>query len=214
MKNTRKRFTALICALVLTVFAFSDITALAAEDDEEFKVQLMGDVDDNGVVDLEDVRLCMRIVGELADGTGYRADVDQNGTVDLRDARTALMIVIGIIKPLDKTGENLISQDADNEFIALISQKYKIDSRALVAIYAVPDKGNNFVLQFKKRGDSYSRSTKDLEKVYQVDIDKNICIATKTGLGASGVSTAESIIVFAMVKGVIMPQHPDVFTDI
>lgn len=210
------KFTRLICIVCALSMLFMLLCpSVFAEGDEEFTVQHMGDVNEDGEVTLDDVRLILYISAGAIDNDFEYSDVDGDGSVTTLDAVITLKIISGIIKPLDKTGENLISESSDNEFIALISVKYKVDSKALVAIYAVPDKGNNFVLQFKKVSlNKYGRSPDDLEKVYQVDKERNICIATKTGIGCSGVSSAESILVFYMVKEIIMPQHPDVFTDV
>ena len=52
------------------------------------------------------------------------------------------------LEEFTKTGDNQISVSPDNEFIKLIVEKKSVDSERLVAIYAVPDLGNNFVLEF------------------------------------------------------------------
>lgn len=212
----KTRLTSLICIVcILTLMLTAFCPAALAADDEEYVVHYMGDVNEDGEVTLDDVRLILCIAAGVIDNGFEYSDVDGDGAVTTLDAFTTVKIISGIIKPLDKTGENLISESPDNEFIAIIADKYKVNPKALVAIYAVPDKGNNFVLQFKKVSlTEYGRSPDDLEKVYQVDKDRNISIATQTGLGSSGVNVFVSPIVFEMVKGIIMPQHPDVFTDV
>ena len=213
MKIKFTRLICIVCALSMLFMLFCP-SAYAA-DEEEYVVHHMGDVDEDGEVTLDDVRLILCIAAGVIENNYEYSDVDGDGGVTTLDALTALKIISGILKPLDKTGDNLISESSDNEFIAIIAEKYKVNPKALVAIYAVPDKGNNFVLQFKKVSlTEYGRSPDDLEKVYQIDKDKNICIATKTGIGCSGVSSGESIVVFYMVKDIIMSQHPDVFTDV
>ena len=46
---------------------------------------------------------------------------------------------------------------------------------------------------------------------YQIDLEKNINSATKTGIGCVGCTAAESILMFSLVKKVIMPEFPDYF---
>ncbi len=118
---------------------------------------------------------------------------------------------------LPVTGENLLSDHFDNEFIKLVSNEYEIDSDLLVAIYSVPDTGVNFVLQFNGDKDlrgNYIKSPDTLEKVYQIDLDKNIKVATGKNSGNIGVSYPESVMVVGMVKTVVMEQYPNYFTDL
>ena len=44
--------------------------------------------------------------------------------------------------------KNEVSTERDNEYISLVSKKYKLDEATLAAVYTVPNKGTNFVLQF------------------------------------------------------------------
>lgn len=117
---------------------------------------------------------------------------------------------------LSVNGENMLSDHYDNEFIQLVSNKYGVDSDLLVAIYSVPDSGTNFVLQFsgKKKGEEYVKSPDTLEKVYQIDKDRNIKVATGTSSGNEGVSYAESVMCMAMVKKLVMTQYPNYFTGL
>jgi hypothetical protein len=117
---------------------------------------------------------------------------------------------------LSVNGENRLSDHYENEFIQLVSDKYDIDTDLLVAIYSVPDSGTNFVLQFdgtKRRGE-YVKSPDTLEKVYQIDLDKNIKVATGTATGNIGVSYPESVLCVAMVKTIVMEQYPNYFTGL
>lgn len=117
---------------------------------------------------------------------------------------------------LSVNGENMLSDHYDNEFIKLVTDKYGVDSDLLVAVYSVPDSGTNFVLQFdgtKKRGE-YVKSPDTLEKVYQIDMARNIKVATGKVTGNEGVSYAESVMCVAMVKTIVMEQYPDYFTGL
>lgn len=118
---------------------------------------------------------------------------------------------------LSKNGDNVLSDHYNNEFIKLVSSKYDVDADLLVAIYSVPDTGNNFVLQFDGTKDSSGNIVKSpdtLKKVYQIDKDKNIKIATGTQSGNVGVSYAEGLFCFNMVKKLVMTQYPDYFTGL
>lgn len=118
---------------------------------------------------------------------------------------------------LSKNGENVLSDHYENEFIKSVSSRYGVDSDLLVAIYSVPDTGNNFVLQFNGKKDSSGsivKSPDTLEKVYQIDKDRNVKIATGTQSGNVGVSYAEGIFCFNMVKTLVMEQYPDYFTGL
>lgn len=118
---------------------------------------------------------------------------------------------------LSKNGDNMLSDHCENEFIKLVSSRYGVDSDLLVAIYSVPDTGNNFVLQFNDKKDSSGniiKSPDTLEKVYQIDKDRNVKIATGTQSGNVGVSYAEGLFCFNMVKTLVMEQYPDYFTGL
>lgn len=118
---------------------------------------------------------------------------------------------------LSKTGDNLLSDSPNNKYIKAVNSKYKVDSEYLVAIYSSPDTGNNFVLQFKNQRDENGdiiKSPDTLEKVYRIDSDSKISVATGKATGNIGVSYAEGLLCFNMVKVLIMPQHPDYFTGV
>ncbi len=130
---------------------------------------------------------------------------------------TAVQQTIEGLPPLEKTGDNILSDSADNEFIKLVSEKYGVDPKNLVAIYAIPDKGNNFVLEFDGSTDSNGniiKSPDTLKRVHQVDEDRNIVTATGSVTGNIGVSYAEGKFVFYIVTNLIMPQYPDYFTGV
>ncbi|MGN0526204.1 MAG: hypothetical protein ACI4IF_02100 [Acutalibacteraceae bacterium] len=118
---------------------------------------------------------------------------------------------------LSKNGDNLLSDSPDNKYIKMVNSKYKVDPEYLVAIYSSPDTGNNFVLQFKNQRDEKGnviKSPDTLEKVYQIDLEGKISVATGKATGNVGVSYAEGLLCFNMVKVLVMPQHPDYFTGV
>lgn len=118
---------------------------------------------------------------------------------------------------LSPKGNNILSDNCENEFIKLISETYNVDSDLLVAVYSTPDNGDNFVLQFNGTKDSngnYVKSPNTLEKVYQIDKSRNVKIATGKKSGNVGVSYGEGVLCFNMIKTVVMEQYPDYFTGL
>ncbi len=200
-----KSILSLILAFVLAIASFS--VSVAAEE----SAIVLGDIDGDGEVKVADARAVLSMAAGITSADVIKADMDDDGIVSLADARAVLAISIDLFELPEKTGDNLISDDPDNEFIKLVSSKYSVKAEALVAIYAVPDQGNNFVLEFNKTSKGYSRSPDNLKKIYQIDLDRNINIATKTGVGCVGCTAAESILMFSLVKKVIMPEFPDYF---
>lgn len=125
--------------------------------------------------------------------------------------------VVEYYEQLSPKGNNMLSDNCENAYIKLISETYNVDSDLLVAVYSVPDSGDNFVLQFNGKKDgagNYIKSPDTLEKIYQVDKSKNVKIATGKTTGNVGVSYGEGILCFNMVKTVVMEQYPDYFTGL
>ncbi len=121
------------------------------------------------------------------------------------------------LKNKTKQGDPVLNDSPDNEFISLISSKYKVSPELLVAIYSVPDNGTNFVLQFKNERDADGNVVKSpdtLEKVYNIDKDRSIKIATGKMTGNVGVNYAESLLCFGLVTESVMCQYPDYFTGV
>lgn len=135
----------------------------------------------------------------------------------VRDVNSNTQATINELPPLTKTGDNILSDNPDNEFIKIIVKKYNVDAKNLVAIYAVPDKGNNFVLEFDGKTDANGnviKSPDTLKRVHQIDKERNVTTATGSIVGNVGVSYAEGKLVFYLVTNVIMPQYPDYFTGV
>ncbi len=169
--------------------------------DEQYLNEFLG-IDNNSDVNIDDT---------VVEGDGSEISSKENDITD-----TTKNQFIESYEQLSVNGENLLSDNADNEFIQLVANKYGVDTDLLVAIYSVPDSGTNFVLQFngdKKRGE-FIKSPDTLEKVYQIDLEKNIKVATGTASGNEGVSYAESVMCVAMVKKLVMTQYPQYFTGL
>ena len=129
---------------------------------------------------------------------------------------TEIISVEGL-EEFTKTGENQISASHDNEFIKLIVEEKGVNAERLVAIYAVPDLGNNFVLEFdNKRNDNGKiiRSPKTLKKIYHINKERNITVATGKPTGNEGVDYGTSLMTYYLITDVVMPEYPDYFTDV
>lgn len=121
------------------------------------------------------------------------------------------------LEEFTKTGDNQISDSPNNEFIELVVTQKGADAERLVAIYAVPDLGNNFVLEFdNKRDDNGNiiRSPKTLKKIYHISKERNITVATGKPTGNEGVDYGTSLMTYYLVTDVVMPEFPDYFTDV
>ncbi len=118
---------------------------------------------------------------------------------------------------LTKNGENILSDHHNNKYIKLVAEKYNVDKELLVAIYSEPDTGNNFVLEFSGKRDedgNVVKSPDTLTKVYSIDKNKKISVATGKTTGNIGVSYAEGTLCFNMIKTIVMPQYPEYFTGV
>jgi hypothetical protein len=137
-----------------------------------------------------------------------------NGTPNKETTKNAF---VEKYEKVSKNGDNMLSDHHENQYIKLVAGEYNVDTDLLVAIYSVPDTGNNFVFEFSGKKDSSGniiKSPDTLKKVYQIDINRNIKVATENGVGNVGVSYAEGILCFNMVKTIVMEQYPDYFTGI
>lgn len=140
---------------------------------------------------------------------------EQNHTTQKSD--TSNYDPIAEYEKLSKNGENQLSDHHNNKYIKLVSEKYNLDKDLLVAIYSEPDTGNNFVLEFSgKRNEEGNviKSPDTLVKVYSIDKKQNICVATGKTTGNIGVSYAEGMLCFNMIKAIVMPQYPEYFTGV
>jgi flagellar basal body-associated protein FliL len=151
------------------------------------------------------------------DNNSVNENVNSNTKAPITLPGTTSNKLIESYENLPVNGVNKLSDHYNNEFIKLVSDNYDVDSDLLVAIYSVPDTGTNFVLEFSGKTDSddeYVKSPDTLVRVYQIDKDKNIKIATGKPTGNVGVTYPESVMIVAMIKTTVMQQHPDYFTGV
>lgn len=145
-----------------------------------------------------------------------QAQSEQSGanTITAKPTKNA---AVEYYEKLSPNGENILSDHFENKYIEQISASYGVDSDLLVAIYSEPDTGNNFVLEFNGDRDSSGniiKSPDTLAKVYQIDKNGGVKIATGKESGNVGVSYAEGLFCVSMIKTVVMEQYPDYFTGL
>lgn len=217
MKTMYKIVSFVLC-VVLLLTCFSTV---AFAEGEENGI-LLGDLNSNGKVDINDARLILRIAAGMEVFTEehlLNGDMNSDGAITVEDAVIALRQAVnigGVVIP-DKNGENYLTDDPNNEFIKLIADTYGVDPAALVAVYSVPDSGTNYVLRFKKSlvGNNYEKSVDNLEYVYHIGKAPERTVSYTNGKLVLGdhynCEPAEGVMVFNLVQTVVMEQYPDYF---
>ncbi|MGN1315944.1 MAG: dockerin type I repeat-containing protein [Acutalibacteraceae bacterium] len=204
-----------------TVFLLTCFSTVAFAEGEQNEI-ILGDLNSNGKVDINDARLILRIAASmemLTDEYLLNGDMNADGVITVEDAVIALRqaVNIGGVTIPDKNGENYLSDDPNNEFIQLIANTYGVDPASLVAIYSVPDSGTNYVLRFKKSliGNNYEKSVDNLEYVYHIGKAPERTVSYTNGKLVLGehynCEPAEGVMVFNLVQTVVMEQYPDYF---
>ena len=213
MRISKKVF-ALLLSLVMMLSCFA--VCAFAEDSV-----LLGDVDGDGKVSIDDARMVLRMASGIENEDITVADLDGDGYVTVEDAIKTLYEATnigGVIIP-DKNGDNFLDDKATNEFIKLIANKYNLDPASLVAIYSVPDSGTNYVLQFGNTGTAlnkkYEKSADNLVKVYHIGVAPEREISYTNGKLTGGehynCTASEGWMVFKLVKTEVMAQYPTYF---
>ncbi len=173
----------------------------------------------NNIFDFDETQESENVVGNNAQSTNdVYIDVEAGDRVTQSTTKkNDGYDPVGEYEKLTKNGENRLSDHHNNKYIKLVAEKYNVDTEMLVAVYSEPDTGNNFVLEFNGKRDedgNVIKSPDTLSKVYQIDKNKNISIATGKTTGNVGVSYAEGTLCFNMIKTIVMPQYPDYFTGV
>lgn len=110
----------------------------------------------------------------------------------------------------EKNGTMQTSVSSDNKYIKAVSSDRDIETDRLVAVFAVPESGQNYVFEFY---DSDGRSKDDLRRVYLLDSKCRI-----TGVAASNTSEKEGIssvenwfCMNVLIKELVFPAVEDSF---
>ncbi len=152
------------------------------------------------------------ITTQTPQGSGQQ-DTTQQGNSDTQGETN----IVEYYEQLSPNGENKLSDNPDNEFIALVSEKHDVNPELLVAIYSVPDTGVNYVLEFagsRDKNGNIIKSPDTLSKLYYIDLDRNIKVATRSGIGNVGVDAGEGLFTISLVQKLVMTQYPDYFTGL
>lgn len=217
MKKKFKFLSLFLCSVIL----FSSISVVAFAEGENGEL-ILGDVDRSGKVDTQDAREILKMASGIIEENITVADMNGDGIISVEDATQALVKATnigGVVIP-NKNGDNYLSDDPNNEFIKLIASTYNIDTKALVAIYSVPDSGTNYVLQFKAGGifnKTYEKSPDNLYRVYHIGLAPERKISYTSGKLVTGnynCEGAEGMLVFNLVQTKVMPQYPDYFEGV
>ncbi len=116
-------------------------------------------------------------------------------------------ITLDISMP-EKNGTMVTDKDSDNKYIKIVNEERGVYSALLVAVFSVPESGQNYVFEYKNEND---RTAEDIRRVYLIDADGNI-----TGVAAVAASEKENIssvenwfCMNVLIKGVIYPAIVD-----
>lgn len=202
---------------VLILLTFSAVMIIAAynfslHDDNESTTSVVSDLQNS--VPVSSVTTTDMLQNNLTTTNSSNepvSDINNSQSIGEED------ISVEGLEEFTKTGDNQISDSPDNEFIKLVVNEKGADSERLVAIYAVPDLGNNFVLEFDNKRDSDGniiRSPKTLKRIYHINKERSITVATGKPTGNEGVDYGTSLMTYYLVTDVVMPEFPDYFSDV
>lgn len=119
-------------------------------------------------------------------------------------------ITLDISMP-EKNGTMVTDKDSDNKYIKIVNKKRGVSSALLVAVFSVPESGQNYVFEYKNEN---GRAADDIRRVYLIDSDGDI-----TGVAAVSASEKENISAVenwfcmnVLIKEVIYPAIVDDIT--
>jgi len=222
MSNNKNKLDAKSKQLIIGIFAvlilltFSAVMLIAAYNFGNAKEELTTTTTENTTTTQVPSTTMLQNVGNDVSGNNNPVTSDVI-TSETETQKAQEPISVEGLEEFTKTGDNQISDSPDNEFIKLVVTQKGADAEKLVAIYAVPDLGNNFVLEFDdKRDDNGNiiRSPKTLKKIYHINKERNITVATGKPTGNDGVDYGTSLMTYYLVTDVVMPEYPDYFTDV
>lgn len=114
------------------------------------------------------------------------------------------------VTAIQKAGDMIFTDEADNKFITAISQKYNVDSSLLACIYTSTQDDRNYVWQFKNTKDTNGKIIKTADTLQYVYIVSQDCQTIKRTGGYTGninITPVEGYIVFEAAKQMFIPQH-------
>lgn len=240
-KNAEKKTVAIIIALAVAIliaviiFSISIVKAIKNETTDgttQYTLQsaqtTAGNdvITDNGVVSTDFVLPSGSDVSLSETNSATNSATNSNTSTTKETEKTTAAETteydpIAAYENLEKQGDAYASADPNNKHIKKIADKYDVDPALLVVLYSEPTSGENvgtnFVLEFDGTKDSsgnYVKSPDTLKKVYHIDEDGDISVTQGKMTGNIGVSYADGMLVFNMVKAILMPKYPDFFTGV
>lgn len=221
MSNNKNKLDSKSKQLIIAIFAvlilltFSAVMLIAAYNYGKAKEEVTTTTSEN----ISNTETPSTTLLQSASGNAS-GDLPTTGSVTTGETETQKQqepISVEGLEEFTKTGDNQISDSPNNEFINLVVTEKGVDADRLVAIYAVPDLGNNFVLEFDDKLDENGnivRSPKTLKKIYHINKERKITVATGKPTGNEGVDYGTSLMTYYLVTDVVMPEFPDYFTDV
>ncbi len=103
---------------------------------------------------------------------------------ELTGSQQMTEVDLGISMP-EKNGTMVVDSSVSNKFIQIVEDKKDIDPSLLVAVYSVPESGQNYVFEFY---DDDGREADDIRRVYLIDSSGKI-----TGIAAVKASERENV---------------------
>ncbi|MBE6752697.1 MAG: hypothetical protein E7556_09265 [Ruminococcaceae bacterium] len=221
MSNNKNKLDAKSKQLIIGIFAvlilltFSAVMLIAAYNFDDAKEDFTTTTENTTTTPAPSTTLSQNVSNNVSDKNNQ---VTSNViTSETETQKEQEPISVEGLEEFTKTGDNQISDSPENEFIKLVVTQKGADAERLVAIYAVPDLGNNFVLEFDDKFDDNGniiRSPKTLKKIYHINKERNITVATGKPTGNEGVDYGTSLMTYYLVTDVVMPEFPDYFTDV
>ncbi len=110
----------------------------------------------------------------------------------------------------DKNGTMVVDTSSDNKFVKEVNKSRKIGSDKLVAVYSVPESGQNYVFEFM---DAKGRKVDDLRRVYLLDENCKITgVAASSSTEKEGISSVENwFCMNVLIKEMIFPAVAEQF---
>lgn len=110
----------------------------------------------------------------------------------------------------EKNGTMEVDASPDNKFIKAVSEERRIDSDKLVAVFSVPESGQNYVFEFK---DEKNREADALKRVYLLNKSCEITgVAATASNEREGISSVENwFCMNVLIKEIIFPAVSEQF---
>ncbi|MBR3767971.1 MAG: hypothetical protein IKL10_07010 [Clostridia bacterium] len=104
----------------------------------------------------------------------------------------------------EKNGDMYTDKSSDNKYIRIVCDERGLEPQLLVAVFAVPESGQNYVFEFN---DEAGRDVDDIRRVYLINSDGKISgVAASNGAEKEKVSSVENwFCMNVLIKEIIYP---------